>query len=102
MKLRYCVTVVTTSGRTYQTVEHTVEGAPDVAESRLREAVEEQVAKTWTDGSGLFDLGVVVGHPGAVSINRAHIEVIELIWLGTDEPPAEAGGLPADYADSAE
>ena len=105
MKLRYCVIVITTSGRVYQSPEHQVEGAQDVAEQRLREAVEKQVAETWAGGGGLFDLGAVVNHPGDVSINRAHIEAIEVIFQppDTETPPtAVVGGVDPDYAASAE
>lgn len=102
MRLRYRVSVQMVSGRIYQTPIHTVEGAPDVTDpQQLRAAVERQVTETWVGGSGLFDLGECT-EGVQVALATRHIESIQLMWEQTEQPPAAAGGLSVDYADSAE
>lgn len=105
MKLHYRVVVRMVSGNSYTTILHTIEGAPDVTDPQLlRSAVEKQIAETWVGGGGLFDLGPHTG-AGEISLATRHIESIACVWLptaGTEQPPAEAGGISADYADSAE
>ena len=119
MKVPFVLQAMTLSGDRYVTRPDLMEVPYGLTEDEIRTHVQKTLSETWgkaLSGGGLLSIGQVDSpnqELGAVyaTLNPQHVESLCTVVMlpdtaptpgQPDAPPVNQGGIPADYADSAE